>query len=373
MTVHRSLSLRRFVTALNDTDATLLQRYFLRMIAKEQILPHLSVLYYDYVNNLLETLDDGRIKEMIYEDFRRINDICEQKAATLVWASKLFQIQLSPKETLQGLAMRIFLDYPDAFEYAWTRYCIYASSSKVSRHNLPCQNLQVDPEKLEAFETEIKKYFADSAKGEECHVHFYDEMEQVIMLVERGSYLRALAHWEGGEIKVESFRPASEDVLIFERKTNQLCIQTPFHTDMEQYIRSFTKVIIGDPALAKNPDRDKIYSLDPILNDSFNWDGNEFIKNIVPLEAKLKIKGATEAVIEIRSKDLRLTLEQDLDSPNLSSMELREMKFRFAIEMQGKEEKVTFVIAPPFATDLAKKKHADLISAYLRENGVQLG
>ena len=91
---------------------------------------------------------------------------------------------------------------------------------------------------------------ANSAKGEECRVHYYDEGEQVIFLVERGSYLRALAHWEDGEIKVKSFRPASEDVLIYERRHGQLCIQTTYPADIEQYIRSFTRIFMGNPLLA---------------------------------------------------------------------------------------------------------------------------
>jgi hypothetical protein len=53
-------------------------------------------------------------------------------------------------------------------------------------------------------------------------------------------------------------------------------------------------------------------------------------------------------------------------------MELIDIKFRLIIENQGKEEKVTFEIAPPYVTGLPNKKHADIISAYLKENGVLL-
>ena len=372
MTAHRSLSLRKFITALNDSDTALLQRYFHRVMVEEQIPPPLAVMDYDNISNFLETLNDKRVKEMICEDFRRINDVCEQKASTLVWASKIFQIQTSPDEALQSLAMRLFLDYPETFEYAWLRYCVYASPAKVSRHNLPCQDLQIDPEKLAVFEKEIKKYFAGSAKGEECHIHFYDEIEQVMLLVERGFYLRTLAHWEGREVKVKSIRPAAEDVLIYDRKAGQLCIQTPYTDDMEQYIRLFAGIFIGNLSLADHPDRDRVYILDPILKNCFSWAGNEYIKSIVPVEAKLKTRGAPEIVLDIRSSDLRQTLEQDLAGCDLSVMELINMKFRSIIETQGKEEKVTFEIAPPYTTDLTKKKHARIIAAYLKENGVQL-
>ena len=129
---------------------------------------------------------------------------------------------------------------------------------------------------------------------------------------------------------------------------------------------------MGNPLLANSPDRDRVYVLDPILKGGFSWAGNEFIKSIVPVEAKLNIKGATEAVMDIRSQDLRLTLEQDLNTSNLSFMELKDVKLRMIIVTEGKEEKVTFEIVPPYATDLPKKKHADIIAAYLKENGVQL-
>ena len=188
MSAYRSLSLRRLITALNDSDNTLLPRYFLRMMVEERVTPQLSAMDYDNVCNLLDNINEERIRDTIHEDFRRINDICEKKASLLVWASKLFRIKISPQETMPVLAMRLFLDYPQAFEHAWRIFSVYASSKKMSCHNLPCRSLQVDLEKLKDFENELKDYFSDSAKGEECHVYFYDEDDQVILLVERGSY-----------------------------------------------------------------------------------------------------------------------------------------------------------------------------------------
>jgi hypothetical protein len=370
---HRGLALRKFVTAINESDPGLLEQYFLRIIPKEQIPPHLSVMYYEYVQHLLDTLEDERIREMIFEDFRRMNDICEQKLGTLVWVGKLFGIEAFENETPQALAMRLFLNYEEAFEYAWARYCIYGSASKISRHNIPCEGFEIDADKLEAFKEEIKGYFADLAKGADCRVSYYDEGDQVVILIARGSYFRTIARWEGGEIKFESFRPASEDVLLYDKRNRQLCVQTPLAKDREQYIRSFTNAIVGDPSLAENPDRDKVYTLTPIQHGTFSWNGNEHITSIIPLEAKLKVKGATEPVITIRSKNLRETLENEFEGASLSGVELIYIKFRFTIETEDKAEHVTFVITPPDATDLAKKKHADIISSYLKENGVQLG
>jgi len=66
------------------------------------------------------------------------------------------------------------------------------------------------------------------------------------------------------------------------------------------------------------------------------------------------------------------TLKDDLDGISLSSGDLVHAKFRFKLDIDGKRRKVTFEITPSNVTDLTKKKHADIISAYLKEQGVKL-
>jgi hypothetical protein len=97
---------------------------------------------------------------------------------------------------------------------------------------------------------------------------------------------------------------------------------------------------------------------------------NEYITSIVPLEARLKFKKSTEPVINIRSKNLRETLEI-FGNPSISSAVLAHIKLRFTLAVDGKEDKVTFVITPPYATDLVKKMHSKIITEYLKENKVQ--
>jgi len=369
---HRSLTLKKFVTAVNKPDPRLLEEYFARLLGRDRILPHLSLMYPDYVDNLLDNIDDDRLKAVVFEDFRRINDICEQQAGGLVWASKKFDIPQLKNETPQALGMRLFLNHPKAFEYAWARYCIFGSSTSISRHNIPCETLHLDGHWLEAFNEDMKKYFASLAKGEDCQVQLYEEGDQVIILVARGSYYRPFARWEAGVIKVDPLRPAYEDILVYEKKSCQLCLQSRLARDKEQYIRSFASIIVGDPSLADHPDRDRVYTLAPFQDGTFSWDGNDYITYIVPVEAKLKVNGLTEPVITVKSKDIRQTLQDQLKSVSLSSLNFIYIKLRFTLEIDGKSETVTFTISPPSATDLAKKRHADIIAAYLRENGVQL-
>ncbi|HEX77107.1 MAG TPA: hypothetical protein G4O03_01650 [Dehalococcoidia bacterium] len=369
---HRSLTLKKFITAINDTDPGLVERYFLQLIPKEKLPPYLMIMHYDYVRHLLEGLEDERLRGTIYEDLRRINDIGEKAMGTLVRTTKRFGIETNQNEKPQALAMRLFLDHPEAFDYAWAWYCYYYSTSKISQHRIDCQGFSIDVDKLDAFKEEVRSFFSDLAKGEECRVSHYEEDNEVVILVAHGSYIRTVARWEGREIKIESFRPAYEDILLYDKTRSLLCIKATLDKDREQYIKSFTNAILANPALAESPNRDKVYTLRPLQDGTFSWDGNEHITSIIPLEARLKLRGSTEPVVEIRSKDLRRTFEDDLEGLDLASGELVYMKFRFTIEVEDKVEKITFIIAPPDVTDLAKKKHADIISAYLKENGVQL-
>jgi hypothetical protein len=368
---HRSLTLKKFISAINPD---LVERYFVAHVPKDQLPPYFvgMGMKYDYVRHLLESLQDYRLKGVVHEDLRRINDIGEKAMSTLVRTTKRYGIQTSQDEKPQQLAMRLFLDYPDAFDYAWAWYCYYYSTSKVSQHCINCQGFSIETDKLNAFKEEVGTFFSDLAKGEECRVSHYEEGSEVVILVAHGSYIRTIARWEGGEVKTDSFRPAYEDILLYDKNRSILCIKASLEKDREQYIKSFTNAILANPLLAESPDRDKVYTLRPIQDDTFSWEGNEQITSIIPLEAKLKLRGSTEPVVEIKSKDLRQTFEHDLEGFDLGSGELVYMKFRFTIEVEDKPETVTFIIAPPDVTDLARKKHADVISAYLKENGVQL-
>ncbi len=371
MPKHRSLTLKKFISAINPD---LVERYFVDRVPKDQ-LPTYFVgmgMQHDYVKHLLETLQNEQLKGIIHEDLRRINDIGERAMSTLVRTTKRYGIETVQNETPQQLAMRLFLDYPDAFDYAWAWYCYYYSTSKVSQHCIDCQGFSVDSGKLDAFKEEVRAFFSDLAKGEECRVSHYEEGNEVVIPVIHGSYIRTIARWQDGEVKPDSFRPAYEDILLYDKTRSLLCIKASLEKDREQYIKSFANAILGNPALAESPDRDKVYTLQPLQNGAFSWQGNEHITSIIPLEAKLKLSGATEAMIEIKSKDLRQTFEHDLEGFDLNSGELVYMKFRFTIEVEDKPETVTFIISPPDITDLARKRHADVISAYLKENGVQL-
>jgi len=129
---------------------------------------------------------------------------------------------------------------------------------------------------------------------------------------------------------------------------------------------------MGDESLAESEGRDTIYTLEPLQDGSFNWEGNENIKKIILTEVRLKLPGGTEPVIKISSGDVRKTFAEDISDIGLDTGELTYAHFHFILEVDGKKQKVSFMIAPPAVSDLAQKRHTEIISDYLKDQGVKL-
>ena len=129
---------------------------------------------------------------------------------------------------------------------------------------------------------------------------------------------------------------------------------------------------MNDESLADSEDRDTIYTLTPLKDGTFNWNGNEQISDILLTEVKIRLPGSTEPVINISSGDVRKSLRESLSGIGLDSGKLTYARFRFILNVDGRKGKVAFVISPPARTDLTQKKHAEIISDYLKAQGVQL-
>lgn len=365
---HRSLNLKKFIDSIPEP---LIEEYFRKKVIGPTSLP-IKSYDYDSVNNFLDTVQDENLKRSILEDFTHINDICEKTMNILVKAIHRYGIETTGEEKRQALAIDIFLHHRPAFEYAYDFYCLFNSSSKMSHHNITAENFEITSYKLDRFKEKVREFYFNLAKGQECLVRHYDEEDQTVIVIIRGSYMRSMMVWDNQEIKTRFFRPANEDILQFNKNTSLLSIKAPYQKDKDNYIKSFTEAIVEDGSQAERPDRDATYTLEPLQQGTFSFAGNDVITSITLLMVKLAMRGVTSPAVEIKSSDVLKTLKNDLEGISLSSGDLVKAKFRFELEIERKRRKVTFEITPPNVTDLTKKKHADIIGAYLKENGVKL-
>ena len=367
MPIHRSLTLHKFVEAI---DHELMERYFRSKHPDKKLPPHI-IMNIDAVEAFMEDPRNAEAKGLIEQDFSKINDICEKGKNLLVRAYKRFDIPRDDRLTPQGMAMKLFLDHLEAFGYAYAWYCYYHTSGKMSHHRIP-GDFRLTKKKLDTFFQETKEWFRELAKGKECIITPYDEEDSTVILIKHGSYVRTIAFWKEDRIEILSFRPANEDILLYDKHNSILSVKASLPKDREQYIRSFSRCIMGDESLAESEDRDTIYTLEPLQDGRFDWEGNEVIKRIILTEIRLVLPGRTEPVIKISSKDVRKTLAEDMPTISLASGSLTYARFRFFLDIDGEEKKVSFMIAPPDVSDLSQKKYSEIISGFLKDQGVKL-
>lgn len=221
MPQHRHLNLEKFLDSVSES---LIKEYFDRTFQGKL---RLDAYDRDSVSAFIEAPANETVKIAIRQDFERINDICETVMNHLVDAANAHGVEIR-EESRENLAMRIFLFHPGAFDYAYDKFCIFNAENKVSEHNIAAANLDITQEKIDAFKSRISEYYAGLAKGQECIVRHHNEEGKIYILVSHGSYRRSVPTWEGQEIKTLFYRPAIEDVLIYDKRSGTLSIKAPY-------------------------------------------------------------------------------------------------------------------------------------------------
>lgn len=367
MPTHRSLNFETFVSAISPD---VLERY-LGHFNGEARPTGWALLNAEALDEFLNRTENGEFRDIVLEQFRRINDICVRGMNLVVTAFKKFELDMPLDCSAQELAMRLFLEHREAFEYAWARYLLFAGAPKLSVYSLQTNGLEITLEKVARLERRLGEFFADDAKGR-CNIKRFDDAGETIILITRGSYMRTVACWQDDEVGITTFRPASEDVLVYDHATSKLSMKASLAKDRERYLSVFLTDIVGRPELVEAASTGQAFSLAPIQEDTFDFAGDGVITSIDLVKVRLKLDGVEEPEIEIKSGDVRRTVDRYLKA-SLASGKLTYARFRFHLRPEGERpKKITFEIEPPSRTDLAQKKYADIIERYLEEQRVKL-
>ena len=366
MPKHRGLNRKRFLEALNPE---LLDRYFTSRI-EEQDLPRRLWMTADLVDRFLNEnpVDVGPV----LEESSRINDLAQQGKGTLVWTYGRYKIRWLEAETPEDMAMRLFLDYKGAFQHAYAWYTWHSCASRMSECRMPADGFELTPERVAGFRESITDWFRGLAKGETTEVSSYEQDGLTVILVTHGSYVRTVAEWEGEKVTIRSFRPATEDILLYNPASGILQMKATLEKDRKEYLKAFAGEFLEDTASAEKAAAQPAYTLEPFRTGRFSFAGNAEITDVVLLEANLQLAGETEPKLHLKSKDLRRTLDAELKDLSLSMGELTYVKLRFFLRIDGKEVHENVEIAPPERSDLPTREHQEVIARYLQEQGVKL-
>ena len=366
MPPHRSLN---FTTFVNGISPEVLRQY-LEHFPWEKQPSEWAHINADELRRFLDAPENERFRATVTEDLRRMNDLCGAGANLLVQAYKRSGRAMPNDKSTQECAMSLFVEDRHAFEYAWSRYLMFGGSPKLSVYPLALHNGRIGAKQAKAFERSIATWFGQDGKGE-CELRRFDEGDETVFLISRGSYLRTVAFWQGGQVSFMSFRPASEDVLAYDRKIGQLTIKASLRKDRDHYLKAFAAHVARDGQLAEAAAMGTIFSLQPLQDGTFDFAGDDVIMSIDLLKVRLHMNDQENAAIEISSQDVRRTMDRYRYS--LDEGQVVFARFRFNLSPPGeKPVRVTFEIEPPARTDLAQKRYAEIIQAYLSEQRVKL-
>ncbi len=92
------------------------------------------------------------------------------------------------------------------------------------------------------------------------------------------------------------------------------------------------------------------------------------------IEAALHVATLTQPLIEVRSDDVRRTLQGEIEGLSLATAELVRVKLRAELRAEGerKPREIAFEIEPPGYSDLAQKEYAKVMERYLQSQHVKL-
>lgn len=371
MAKHLTLNLQKFLKAV---PIHLFTRFLDEQQGDDKPDLRWEPMNIDALTAFMEAPENELVVGVIEEQFKRINDIAAKTTGVLVSAYREFGLSYDDECTPQEMSMRLFLDEPKAFEYAWSQYLLYSFSSGLSQFRFPAGELAVS----EAEENEMRQfltgYFHNQKKGSHCHVSVFPDANGIIVLISRGSYLKTVTQWQGGEVTLTTFRPASEDIVVYEQSESRLSVKCGVRKDRAVYVEAFARYVAHDEALGAAALKDRIYALDRIQDGTFNYDGDGIVTRVFLREAHLEMLAFGDAELVIRSSDVVRTITEDLPGISLKSGELFKVKlaFQFRYDDAKDPEEVIFEIAPPGTTDLTRKQHVKTIEKYLRDQGVKL-
>lgn len=365
---HRGLDLQKFIVGL---DWDLFVRYF-DQVATDLKPGVMEWFHPDRLGVFLSAEENVDATAGILEDFQRVNDLARANAGFLEKASRYARAVWPATEPPVSFSMRLFLDYRDAFEYAWTLFVLQATTSKRCEFYFPAGKLEPTLTQVETFRASLSGWFDEHHQGNNCLASRFNEEERALVRIVRGSQLKTFALWRGNVVTFETFRAASEDVVIYEPGRQVLSLLGVAKREREQFIRAFGTCIAESPDLADIALGQRIYSLEPLRQENFSYAGNAAIRRISLIEVSMQDPSLWKGLWTLRSENVIENLK--LYNIRLRDVEVTRIKLRMEIQTESEKRPsdVVVEIEPPGISDLPQKRHRTIIESYLRAQGVKL-
>ncbi len=365
MAKHRSFKLDKFLKAV---DPKLRDEYFK---AHGVVFPATVNFHDDGLDKFWETIPEDK-RVLIEEDLQCINDIADQARDCLEQTCQEFNIQKKDDERSETVAMRVFLKGEEAFSRAFDSYLYYVLSEKLSHHKFQNGNAKFTDVNVKTFKAAVEQYFKDCGKSDNCDIRHRTDGDKHVFLIARGDFMRTHLVFDEKEAKPEitSFRPAKEDMIVFNAKNGVLSISLSGRSedDKIRYIEMFGGAFLGLTKIDDSTLNDSLIDIEPIKKRTFNFGGNGHIESVKLSEVNARLGGMR---LIVRSNDLANMNAYGIGKDG--NAEFVSAKLKFMMKRDGKKSRgVTVEVRPPENSKIPQKKEKQIIEDYLRDQGVLL-
>jgi hypothetical protein len=239
--------------------------------------------------------------EPILETLEQVAETCGEGGALIVRAYRRYGLSFDEQQAPAELAMLLYLDHRFAFEFARSKYLLYGGGTTLSVYGLAAETVTTGEVEIAEFRDAIAAWFVMQDKGSQCIVSHFEDGEEFVLLVQRGSYIETRPVWEGETIAVSTQRPAIEDVLTWDRESNELRIKTAYARDRDQYLNVFARHFCGNERLADRAREEAIFTLEPLRLGRFRYAGKGPIKRVELREVRLQLHGVSRGILTLRA------------------------------------------------------------------------
>lgn len=344
---------------LRKTDNVILKEFFHRKGFLQDIgFENRKETEIDDIFEKIFGLEPQYSKE-IDSTFRRIYELgCENGITRLIEEGKDLGIRLNDiLEKLKGeynKAFRVYLDYPQVFSEAEVTHFLYAVQGWKQMDGLPRRSLDLNDNKINILESELREYFIDKeGRGHRCKVEYHPRGDRIYICAYPENYsLLEISYDEDSRLDRTYRKPVIEVYFLYNTSEGSLSIKTKGGNGKKKnLIRIFIKTMLGEEYLP--PDYvDKVFDLNKFFKKgNINFctpvgDGNVLV-NMKLLRIRSHLSEKTRQII-LEGKDQEEIYKMiDLFNLTVDQYHVTKVKLQVEFERSTKKKSVTFELIYP--------------------------
>lgn len=328
-----------------------------------------------------KALPDDR-RERLEERLRPVNDMCspharpylEEVARTRWTNGKASMFEAARGWSAQDLALRLFLDDPNAFEDAHKDYVVDTMTNGKEYRGRRSVAVTPSPLKKQRFERELQRYFRDTAFGAHCAVEDHANDAKLAVFVYHEDEVTPLERFNAeGALATTWQRPVLKMAAVFHVESSTLHVKASRKAEREKLRDLFAQIYVGDADFFEDA---PTFSFEPLRQQSFRFPVESTDKidkvSVVKVVARPSSARTKRVTIELARglKMHEVHEELDLRGVDVASDTIDGVQLCFEFQGNGRSRTRTVTVFAPNTTNLQDTPRDRVIRRYLRMWGI---